>query len=109
VGRRRDAADGGETARVATFELGGERFVVVSQPAGAVATRVVLTAAERVIVSLVVDGRSNAQIAAARGTSVHTVGNQLAAIFRKLDVRSRFELIARLRAPGVGGSDRDAG
>jgi DNA-binding NarL/FixJ family response regulator len=63
-----------------------------------------LTEAERAVVSGVLRGLSNAQIAADRGASVRTVANQLASIFRKLGVRSRHELIARVtttsRSPG---------
>jgi DNA-binding CsgD family transcriptional regulator len=55
----------------------------------------VLTAAEREIVGGVVDGQSNAEIARRRRRSVRTVANQLAAIFRRLGVGSRLELIAR--------------
>ncbi|RYZ65594.1 MAG: LuxR family transcriptional regulator [Proteobacteria bacterium] len=51
-----------------------------------------LTAAEREVVSEVVAGASNAQIATARGTSSRTVANQLQRIFAKLGVHSRAEL-----------------
>jgi DNA-binding NarL/FixJ family response regulator len=54
-----------------------------------------LTAAEREIVAGVLSGRSNAAIAQARRTSTRTVANQLAAIYRKLGVFSRWELAAR--------------
>lgn len=59
-----------------------------------------LTSAEKEIVVHVLEGRSNAEIARARGTSARTVANQLAAVFRKLGVQSRSELArvcARLR------------
>ena len=46
--------------------------------------------------SRVVAGRSNGEIAAARGRSVRTIANQVAAIFRKLGVGSRLELARRL-------------
>lgn len=65
----------------------------------------VLTEAERLVVQAVLDGRSNAAIAKARGVSPRTVANQLACAFRKLGVTSRTELAARLilgdRAPRV--------
>jgi DNA-binding NarL/FixJ family response regulator len=54
-----------------------------------------LTVAEREVVAGVLNGRSNAAIAAARRTSTRTVANQLAAIYRKLGVSSRWELAAR--------------
>jgi DNA-binding NarL/FixJ family response regulator len=61
-----------------------------------------LTAAEREVVAGVLNGRSNAAIALARHTSTRTVANQLAGIYRKLGVASRWELAAfagRPRAP----------
>ena len=56
-----------------------------------------LTAGERAIVDLVLRGRSNGEVAHARGTSPQTVANQLGLVYRKLGVRSRRELIARKR------------
>lgn len=56
-----------------------------------------LTTAERAIVARIAAGDSNRAIATARGTSSRTVANQIAAIFAKLGVASRAELIARLR------------
>jgi len=55
-----------------------------------------LTSAERQVVTGVLNGRSNAAIATARRTSCRTVANQLAAIYRKLGVSSRWELAARV-------------
>lgn len=55
-----------------------------------------LTDVEQQIVRRVVAGDTDAEIARERGTSVRTVGNQLAAIFRKLGVRGRSELVARV-------------
>jgi DNA-binding NarL/FixJ family response regulator len=51
-----------------------------------------LSPGERAIVEMIERGRSNADIAAARGTSTHTVANQIARLFRKLGVGSRAEL-----------------
>lgn len=53
----------------------------------------VLTDAERDVLSRIVDGAANAEIARARGTSVRTVANQVAALLRKLGVGSRYDLI----------------
>lgn len=55
-----------------------------------------LTCAERQVVTGVLDGRTNAAIATARRTSSRTVANQLAGIYRKLGVSSRWELAARV-------------
>jgi DNA-binding NarL/FixJ family response regulator len=54
-----------------------------------------LTHAERQVVAGVLNGRTNAAIATARRTSCRTVANQLAAVYRKLGVSSRWELAAR--------------
>lgn len=56
-----------------------------------------LTPAEREVVALLVAGQSNQEIAAARGVSPRTIANQLAAIYRKLGVSSRVELVAQRR------------
>lgn len=77
-------------------QVAGARYVYVRAPIdedGAVAP---LTRAEREIASLVVKGLSNASIARARAVSARTVANQLAAIYRKLRVGSRVELVALL-------------
>ena len=55
-----------------------------------------LTEAEREVAELVVEGRTNAEVAAHRGTSARTVANQLARIYRTLEVGSRAELCALL-------------
>jgi DNA-binding CsgD family transcriptional regulator len=57
-----------------------------------------LTASERAVVDLVLLGRSNEEVALARGTSPRTVANQLGLVYRKLGVRSRRELVARQRS-----------
>jgi DNA-binding CsgD family transcriptional regulator len=81
---------------VAQFRVGGDEFVVVSEPIVGAADLAALTEAEREVARLVADGCSNQAIAAKRGRAPTTVANQLAAIFRKLAVSSRSELIARL-------------
>lgn len=59
-----------------------------------------LTLAERQVLALLLDGRTNSEIAAERSTSERTVANQVAAIFRKLHVTSRCELVALLTGGG---------
>lgn len=56
----------------------------------------VLSDSEQQVVLAVLAGRSNLEIAKARGTSIKTVANQLQAVYRKLGVGSRDELAARL-------------
>jgi DNA-binding CsgD family transcriptional regulator len=79
---------------VSPFQLGGLDFVVLSAPLAPL-PKASLTKAEQAVVALVVAGLSNSEIADKRGTSVHTVSNQLAAIFRKTGVGSRVELASR--------------
>lgn len=54
-----------------------------------------LSAAEREIVALLVEGCTYAEIASDRGTSLGTVKKQIASAYRKLGVGSRAELVAR--------------
>jgi DNA-binding NarL/FixJ family response regulator len=54
-----------------------------------------LTAAEQAVATLVIEGLSNAAIAAHRSTSVRTVANQLRSIYAKLNVGSRRQLCSR--------------
>jgi DNA-binding CsgD family transcriptional regulator len=78
------------------LEVGGEELVVFRLPATEVRSPGKLSDAEREVARLVVEGLTNGAIAERRGTSLRTVANQLASIFRKLDVRSRSELVTRL-------------
>ncbi len=48
------------------------------------------------VLHYVLQGKSNLEIARLRGTSPRTVANQVAALFRKYNVSSRAELVARL-------------
>ena len=57
-----------------------------------------LTEAERAIAPLVAKGYTNEEIARLRGTATRTVANQLAALYRKLDVTSRVEMARELDA-----------
>lgn len=59
-----------------------------------------LTPSERGVVALVAVGRSNAEIAKMRNCSVRTVENQLHAVYQKLGVHSRSELICALTSKG---------
>ncbi|MBL8950041.1 MAG: hypothetical protein JNK82_04650 [Myxococcaceae bacterium] len=57
------------------------------------------TQAEREVVLLVLEGLSNAEIAARRGRSERTVANQIAALLEKADVYTRGELLAACAPP----------
>jgi DNA-binding CsgD family transcriptional regulator len=54
-----------------------------------------VTARERELCELLALGYQNREIAAALGTSPHTVRNQLARLFDKVDVTTRAELVGR--------------
>ena len=54
-----------------------------------------LTPSEREVLGLLIEGRSNGEIALARGTARSTIAKQVVAIFRKLGIGSRRELRAR--------------
>ncbi len=88
----------------------GERFVVLSHDLAApalppeVALAISrLSSSEREVCDLINQGLSNAEIAAQRGRALRTVANQVAAIFKKVGVSSRTELIARLRRSALLG------
>ncbi|HEY0464285.1 MAG TPA: helix-turn-helix transcriptional regulator [Polyangiaceae bacterium] len=71
-----------------------------------------LSASELSVVALLIEGKSYAEIAAHRSTSVRTIANQLANAYQKLRVSSRMELLcylitnkSRQRVARVGHSD----
>jgi DNA-binding CsgD family transcriptional regulator len=77
----------------------GEEFAVFSWDATECPPAAAgLTCAEQEVLQRVVAGASNAQIAAARGTSIRTLANQVASLLHKLGAESRFELIRRFGA-----------
>lgn len=90
----------GERSRLSTFTYGGERFIVLSTPLVPPAFES-LTPSEEQVLAHVMRGMSNAAIARARQTSIHTVANQVANLFRKTGARSRVEL-AQIAARGGG-------
>ena len=56
----------------------------------------VLSPSEQAVARALIAGSSNAEIAKLRHTSIKTVANQLYAMYRKLGVANREELVARL-------------
>jgi DNA-binding CsgD family transcriptional regulator len=79
---------------VSAIESAGTAYVLVSWSMSKPSNWHLLTRAELEVASALLDGGTNQQIAAARGSSVRTVANQVASIFRKLGVGSRGELAA---------------
>ena len=67
-----------------------------------------LTAAEREVITALLEGKSHAEIAARRGRSADTVAKQAGSAFRKLGVSSRSELVARGILP-AGDGEPDEG
>jgi DNA-binding CsgD family transcriptional regulator len=61
-----------------------------------------LTEGERQIAALVAQGRTNREVAAALFVTEHTVEAALTRVYRKLEVRSRSELAARLGGESLG-------
>lgn len=76
--------------------IDGSEVVVFSFPYSTPVALDVLTPAEREVIAAVLGGRSNADVARARGTSARTVAVQLSKAFRKLRVRGRGELAAAI-------------
>jgi DNA-binding NarL/FixJ family response regulator len=72
---------------------------VLSYPHAGLAAPASLTATEKAIFSALLAGQSNQQIATRRGRALRTVANQVAAIFHKLGVGSRAELVAKFSGP----------
>ena len=68
------------------------RVLSADRRARAPDVRKVLSASEHDVATLAADGLTNTEIAAKRGRSEHTVANQMAAILKKLRLRSRVEL-----------------
>jgi DNA-binding NarL/FixJ family response regulator len=55
-----------------------------------------LTRAEREVAHALLEGLSNAEIAERRGTSQHTVANQVSTLFHKMKVGSRAEFLVAM-------------
>jgi DNA-binding NarL/FixJ family response regulator len=88
-------------ARLSRLTADGEELIVLSYPRETRAPVAGLTPAEQGVLDLLRAGLSNTQVAAARGTSVRTVANQVASVFRKLGVQSRAELFVKLGSGAV--------
>jgi DNA-binding CsgD family transcriptional regulator len=121
--RRRPGPLGGWVAehgplRVVTFSIRSDEFVVISLPEEAgcvpefanqrrgVVGQERLTGAERDIVRLALSGLSNRAMAEKRATSPSTVANQLAAIYKKLGLSSRSQLVHWYSIRDAGSADR---
>jgi len=93
-------APGGLRRRLLELELEGEPVLVATAPLVSEERLGRLSAAEREVALLAVQGATNAAIAARRGRSERTVANQLRSAFAALGVHSRAELAAALSPAG---------
>ena len=85
---------------VERFESQGDEFMVVSWPVAPKTPVRTISPALAEVLQGVLDGSSNAEIAACRGTSVRTVANQVAALLRLYEVGSRVQLALRVSTMG---------
>jgi DNA-binding CsgD family transcriptional regulator len=80
-------------ARRPVFSVGQGEFIVATAPAPRWQRFPKVTNSEREICSFIIQGKSNTDIARIRATSIHTVENQVASLFRKLGASGRFDLL----------------
>ena len=88
----------GLRAKLAEVSVKGEDLLVGAYPLVNEDRIKGLTPAERAVLTDLVAGSTNRDIAQRRNTSEYTVANQVKAIFRKLEVSSRSELAVRLQS-----------
>jgi DNA-binding NarL/FixJ family response regulator len=95
---------------VETFEEGGDTYALLDWPVrrlspdGACApSPAAVPAAQREVLGLLLAGLTNAEIARRRRRSPRTVAHQVDAIFRRLNVGSRAELLALAACRGWTG------
>lgn len=82
-----------EPVRALAFTLEGCEYTLFAIPTGQAQIPSNLSRAEYEVVAAVLAGDSNAQIARRRGRSMRTVANQLSAVYKKLGVFGRTELV----------------
>ena len=78
-----------------SFRIGQSTFVVLSFPAPprSADRLAVLSPAERAIARAVAEGLTNRAIAERRGRTERTIANQIHAIYKKLGIEARVELV----------------
>lgn len=86
-------SSGPPSVRITRVRLGDTELAIVSAPLPGAAGLSQLTPAERDVFQRLLSGESREQIAMARCTSLRTIANQVASVFRKLGVCSRSELM----------------
>ncbi len=83
-------------SRCSTVQGHDGELRVVSLPRPDLELDELLPSAELAVIRSLIEGASYEQIAEARGTSTRTVANQISAVFRRLHVSGRNELVLRL-------------
>lgn len=83
-------------ARTTTFEWEGMAYRVLATGRPHASLLESLSQAERDIVELLVERRSNSEIGRIRSTSTRTVANQLSSVMRKLEVPGRIGVLSKL-------------
>jgi DNA-binding NarL/FixJ family response regulator len=84
-------------ARCATLKTAeGQELLVVGMPRPDRHLTTLLPSAELAVIRSLVEGLSYEEIAQQRGTSTRTIANQITAVFRRLRVSGRNELVQRL-------------
>ena len=78
------------------LDLGSDQILVLSVATEPGKRLNALTPAEKEVAALLLRGLSNADIAREREVALRTVANQVASIFKKMNVGSRAELAACL-------------
>jgi len=81
-------------ARFRGWGEGSMAFGIASIPRPDLCLAPLLTSTEYAVARLLADGNSRSEIAALRNASTRTVANQVSAVFRKLSVSGRLELLA---------------
>ncbi len=87
-----------EQFRASALRVGDHEFMVLSAPLPDTECMSCLTAAQREVAALLLEGQSHRAIAKTRGCAERTVANIAAAIYRKLGVHGRAELAGRFRS-----------
>ena len=80
--------------RATRLKVGPDEYLVLSFSRADARRLSGLSTTEQEVAYYLLEGRSNNEIAELRQTSVRTVANQVAAVYRKLRVRGRSELSA---------------
>lgn len=88
--------NGSLAATLSFFQRGSDQLRVVAAPRPDRRLSRALPPAELAVVRALIEGQCYAEIAEQRGTSTRTIANQITAVFRRMRVSGRSELLERL-------------